>query len=103
MDENQITDRPERVRPETGITDAPPEHGVPTSPVPRRKMRWWMPVAVLVLMGGAIGFFLSPAAGQFDQAIAHPGDQGGLSGDHAASGPVVRILHWAALGGPDCC
>ena len=68
MDDNQITDRPEHVRPETGITDAPPEHGVPTSPARRRKMRWWMPVAVLVLMGGAIGFFLSPAAGQFDQA-----------------------------------
>ena len=73
MDENQITDRPERARPETGIADGVPERGVPASPAPaapprRRKMRWWMPVAVVVLLGGAVGFFWWPAAGLFDQA-----------------------------------
>lgn len=66
MDENQITNRPERARPETGFTDGPPESGVSTPPTPRRQMRWWMPVAVLVLMGGAIAFFL--LTDHFDQA-----------------------------------
>ncbi len=68
MDENQITDRPERARPETGIAAGVPASPAPAAPPRRRKMRWWMPVAVVVLLGGAVGFFWWPAADLFDQA-----------------------------------
>ena len=64
MDERQITDRPEGGGPEPEITTRPaataetsPDARLDVAAPPRRKWRWWMPAAILVLMGGAAVFF----------------------------------------------
>ena len=64
MDERQITDRPEGGIAQPGITTQPAATAGASTAArsdvaapPRRKWRWWMPIAIVVLMGGAAVFF----------------------------------------------
>ncbi len=56
MDENQITKRVEGGRPQTGVTTHPVAPPIPAASQ-RRKWRWWMAVAILLVFGGAAVFF----------------------------------------------
>ena len=92
MDEHPITDRVEDGRPEPGITTRPAETAGmnpaarPTASRPR-KWRWWMPAAILVLMGGLIAFIqLGPFPG--DAAIHN------LSTVAAGGLTLILLLAW---------
>ena len=83
MNEKQITDRVEGGRVEPGITDRPADHNgsafaAPPVAVARpRKMRWWMPISIVLLMGALIAYIqfsgLLPADGSI-RRFAFPGD-----------------------------
>jgi outer membrane protein assembly factor BamB len=74
MDEHKITDRAEGAKGDPRITGRPsPDGRVAAPPVvvrPRRKWRWWMPAAIVVVMGGLIAYlqFGPPPTAAWDAA-----------------------------------
>ena len=101
MDERQITDRVEGGRPEPGITTHPAAPLTPPAAPARRKWRWWMAIAIVLLMGGAAAFFRFTSL--FIEPIRNFAFQAACAADRPPAGRVVRVLHRPALAGPSAC